>query len=595
MRIGFSKTRLFASAAVAGMMALSGCTDNKYDFNEIDYTIGIGGSGLTLPVSSTDTIQLSDVLDIDDSECVVTLDNGDYVFTQSGGDVEPAHPMIDKISVTGNVTASEKVSFNSLLGAKRHARRVGETVSYEAEGELHALSYSGDKPDEVVDLTWAGTDAVFSLSLTFSDGLKSFAPSMDLLELHFPEYMELDDVKPAGGFTSCEVVGSDIIITGIDLSRDLVVRGSIVKLNFGKTGDLAIKGGKIVMDGIVSVKARLSKASGNHEGILNGDQNDLSISSEMSLDHFNIVKARGRFNPHIDLDDLGDSEISGVPDFLTDGRVVVDLYNPQILLTIGNDMNVEGFVSGTLTAYKNNARLAEISVPEMRIRAEQTSRICICRNKAALGAGASDYDEVVEVANLSDLIKTIPDRVSFNADARANSDYECEFDMGRQYNITPSYNIEAPIAFAKDARIVYTDSIDDMNDDIKDIELADNSYLQITAQIENRVPAYLTLSAEAFGMGGRALGKDKVEIETSNTIIASDGASSSGTPVTITVRQNSKGALKELDGIRFTIEADAAMDGNETVTGVTLNAKKHFIIARDLEIKLIGAVIADMN
>ena len=59
---------------------MTGCMDDGYDFNEVDMTVGIGGDGLSLPVSSTDTIKLEDVLELDGSESVVVKDNGDYVF-----------------------------------------------------------------------------------------------------------------------------------------------------------------------------------------------------------------------------------------------------------------------------------------------------------------------------------------------------------------------------------------------------------------------------------------------------------------------------------------------------------------------------------
>lgn len=79
---------------------MTGCMDDGYDFNEVDMTVGIGGDGLSLPVSSTDTIKLEDVLELDGSESVVVKDNGDYVFEQTGDDVAPVHPAIDPIVVS---------------------------------------------------------------------------------------------------------------------------------------------------------------------------------------------------------------------------------------------------------------------------------------------------------------------------------------------------------------------------------------------------------------------------------------------------------------------------------------------------------------
>ena len=69
------KTILLPCVAMAGAIALTGCTDSDYDFNNIDATVGIGGDGLTLPVNSTDTIKLADVLELENSDCVVEEPN----------------------------------------------------------------------------------------------------------------------------------------------------------------------------------------------------------------------------------------------------------------------------------------------------------------------------------------------------------------------------------------------------------------------------------------------------------------------------------------------------------------------------------------
>ena len=45
------KSFFLPCVAMAGMFALSGCTDSDYDFNEIDATMGFGSDGLTLPVN----------------------------------------------------------------------------------------------------------------------------------------------------------------------------------------------------------------------------------------------------------------------------------------------------------------------------------------------------------------------------------------------------------------------------------------------------------------------------------------------------------------------------------------------------------------
>lgn len=41
--------RLISMLLASGSLVVAGCTDNDYDFDQIDATIGIGGDGLELP------------------------------------------------------------------------------------------------------------------------------------------------------------------------------------------------------------------------------------------------------------------------------------------------------------------------------------------------------------------------------------------------------------------------------------------------------------------------------------------------------------------------------------------------------------------
>ena len=78
-------------------------------------------------------------------------------------------------------------------------------------------------------------------------------------------------------------------------------------------------------------------------------------------------------------------------------------------------------------------------------------------------------------------------------------------------------------------------------------------------------------------------------------IAAYNGNRSVSTPLKITAKQQTKGALKELDKIKFTIKAVAKTAGAPAVTGQTLNATKHYIKADNISVKLKGKVTVDLN
>ena len=579
------KKRFVPCVVMAGALVLAGCTDNDYDFNGIDMTVGLGGDGLTLPVSSTDTIKLADVLELDGTECVVIKPNGDYVFEQKGDDVEPAHPAIAVITVSQNTMESKGIP----VTVTPVAAQIGE-FNITAGGEVLNFTYSGEKPDDVVSLDHVGVDARLELDVDFPDALKISGVYIDELTVELPHFMEFDDIRTDNSYT---VSGSKFVFTNVLTSEGVHLDAAMSGLDFNAVdtslGSIRIEGGNVVLDG--HIRANID-ATVSNPAITEDASGEITAS--LRLDDIRITSATGKFDPSIDLDNLGSVNVTGVPDFLTDGNVVVDLYNPQIILSLDNDMDVGGFINGTITSVKDGVEAPPVVIDDIPVKAGGTTSVCICRRDENLAGGP--YDVVKVVDNLSDLIRTIPDRIDFSADVRADASQTASFEFGRRYTVKPGYSVEAPITFDEDAMIVYTDTIDDWNDDIKDLELADGSYVELTTTVENRVPAYLGVHADPIDVDGNVMGEDEISVEVSTTVLASaDGEKSAETPLTITVRQGRQGALARLDGLAFRIEGGASDDGQNPVVGKTLNSQKHFLIARDIVVRLVGKVIGDFN
>ena len=579
----FLKKSYLPCLALAGVLALSGCTDNDYDFDGIDLTVGIGGDGLTLPTSNTDTIKLADVLELEGDECVVTRPNGDYVFEQKGDDVEAAHPLINVITISQRDVTPTDIDV-SIVQAE-----TGE-FNISACGQILSFTYEGDKPDEVIGLDSVGVSGKLSLNVTFPEVLRSPGVSIDKVTLGLPSFLKIGVINSAGNVC---MEGSRIIFSDVQATDGISFTASVDRLDFTDTdtslGRIRIEGDKIILDG--RINAGIDATVGGLADI--GGATSGKISAVMQLGDINITSATGRFNPEIDLDNLGEVNVTGVPDFLTDGNVVVDLYNPQIYLSLDNDMDIAGMISGTITATKGGVQTARISVPPFSVNPSGVTNVCICRRDE--GISHSEY-QVVEVPGLSGLIRTIPDKISFSVNVDADAARTSTFEFGRSYNVKPAYSVVAPITFAEDAKIVYTDTIADWNDDINDLELADNSLIQATAVIENRVPAYLRLEVDAVDVDGNVMSDDEISVEADVTVLASpaDGKSAE-TPLTVKIHQKRHGALKRLDGIMFRVEGSAAADGQPTFVGQTLNANKHFLIARDIKVSLAGKIIGDFN
>lgn len=572
-------------------LAFTSCTDDHYDLNEVDSTIGVGSDGLRLPTSSTDEIQLSDVLELNESDVVKIQENGDYMFEQDGGDVTPARPMIDIIQISKQSTTSGALVIpkNLITGINAMGKKTGvrKADNIGKEAPVNHFDFSGNQPAEVLSLKTVSVDANIKLAVSFSSALKSCVTKIAKLSLNMPSYMSFTASTTSGDLS---VNGHKITLANISTANEITLNIDINALDFksGNNGTLAIEGGKIKMDGTVVMGVEISPSDINLSGLTSGD---LSITSQIQFPDFKVTGAQGRFSPTIDLGNLGEATINNVPDFLKDGNVVVDLANPQIWLTTNSDLTLDGYVDGVIKAYKKGQVIASVNVNGINIQANATSKICICRNASLVDR--SMFTQVIEVPTLSTLIRTIPDKLVFEADARADSQNEYAITFGRQYNISPSYTIKAPIAFAEDARIVYNDSIEDMNKDLKDLDFAEGTYINVDANVENKVPAHLTVSAYAVDVNGKRMSDDLISIVVSNVVAASpDGTTPVVTPLNVKVQQNKPGVLKNVDKLMFTIEGSAKENGN-IIEGVTLNAYKHTLVARDIVVKVVGKMIIE--
>lgn len=584
-------TLLLASLLVGGFL-VTGCTNSDYDFNEIDATMGFGGDGLELPASSTMDIPLKDVLDLEENGSVKLDDEGNYLFQLTGSGSSEANPEIEPIRLEGR---SYNANIPISLSASAKATRSLTASSVIPEVKEKMFEYHGvDK--SVKSLTKANMKPVtMKLTLGFS-GISSVISKIKKATLTLPGYLSLNRVVGDGNGMPIPT-SSRIDIADISTSRDLVLTITSNKLLFSEQdayGTLSIaEDGKIDMDGYFGLKIDDFELTGTPSTA------NMSIAAKVEVENIELTSATGVFDPEVNFGTLGEVDVTGVPDFLSDDNVVADLANPQILLTINNEMNVAATVKATVTATKSGQTTATVQLPEMYIEKNSVSpitQICICREKTPELTAQYGEKNVYAVNNLSTLINKIPDHVSIgNVEARADQSKEATVEFGKPYHITPSYEVYAPLAFGKDAVIEYSDQFDGWNDDIDDLELSENTYVRLTADAISKVPAALILEATPLGVGGADISNlIEVNIKKGEVSASTDGETAVTSPLEVEIREKVKGGLKQLDGLSYKIQGKATHNGT-TVEGITLNANKHTLKLNNIKVKLVGKIIGDFN
>lgn len=595
MKSKAKKLSLF-TFAILSIGSFTGCIDNDYDLDGVDMTIGIGNGEFLLPSCSTDSIRLSEVLELNESETVVEKDNGDYYYLQDGNNVSPTHTKVDKITVVKHRGESQDFSFsvaNYLQQSGKRTKTTNIPVDFNQKQVVYSFAYKGSIPNEVEELIVANTDGKITINTSFSPEVQKFVPVIAELSLELPSFLTIENVNSKLDHTQN---GSKLVFKNVSTASNLKVDFTIGKIDFKKKssplGSLSTSNRNLSMNADIQMGIKINNIA---LGSSIDGADKCKITADMIINNDLVIeKVRGKFNPSIELDDLGSTDVTGIPDFLTNEGVVIDIDNPQIILNLESNLDVPGFIGGTLTAVKNGQKTANITIPEVKVLANATSKICICRNKSKVNQAA--YTEVVEVPNLSTVLNPIPDHINFAGHSRADKTVEADFVLGKQYTIKPSYRIEAPLAFGENARIVYTDSFDDFNSDIKDIEVKDNTYIEFSGDIESKIPAYLNASAVAIDINGNEMPESEVKVAVDGEIKASaDGKTPAVSTLKITMKPT-KSALKKLDGLKFTVSGSAKSEKNtESVVGQTLNAKHHTLIIKNIKIKLVGQVIADLN
>ena len=595
MKSKAKKLSLF-TFAILSIGSFTGCIDNDYDLDGVDMTIGIGNGEFLLPSCSTDSIRLSEVLELNESETVVEKDNGDYYYLQDGNNVSPTHTKVDKITVVKHRGESQDFSFsvaNYLHQSGKRTKTTNIPVDFNQKQVVYSFAYKGSIPNEVEELIVANTDGKITINTSFSPEVQKFVPVIAELSLELPSFLTIENVNSKLDHTQN---GSKLVFKNVSTASNLKVDFTIGKIDFKKKssplGSLSTSNRNLSMNADIQMGIKINNIA---LGSSIDGADKCKITADMIVNNDLVIeKVRGKFNPSIELDDLGSTDVTGIPDFLTNEGVVIDIDNPQIILNLESNLDVPGFIGGTLTAVKNGQKTANITIPEVKVLANATSKICICRNKSKVNQAA--YTEVVEVPNLSTVLNPIPDHINFAGHSRADKTVEADFVLGKQYTIKPSYRIEAPLAFGENARIVYTDSFDDFNSDIKDIEVKDNTYIEFSGDIESKIPAYLNASAVAIDINGNEMPESEVKVAVDGEIKASaDGKTPAVSTLKITMKPT-KSALKKLDGLKFTVSGSAKSEKNtESVVGQTLNAKHHTLIIKNIKIKLVGQVIADLN
>lgn len=588
MEITKLQIKMLSCCFFAGGLMLAGCSyDDCIDVGDVDTTIGVKLDKFTVPLGGSDNITLGDVLDIKEDGCISTTATGDYEFFKNGDNVEPTHPQVDKI----NVSKQASTDISPMIGPSEKPAGfdllpVGTTLTGTAGNitkELNTFNYSAGKPDDVVELSTAGVDGTVTLKISFNSHLQAFINKFNSFDVEFPAYMTLED--PTQG----TLVGNKLSFGQVATNSSINTTVKIKNLTFQEldaANKLVIENGKITMLGDVKVEVTYPDLVKTDD---TSDITKMQIMSSTSISSVQITSATGKFDPKIDLDDVGDIKIDkkDVPDFLDDPEVNISLYDPQITLNIGSDVDLDAIIDGTLTSTFKDGSTSVVNINNISIPRNTKSKILICRQPKT--PSYEDYTQVYVVDNLDKLITKIPEKITFKANARADKNASGTIELGHKYEISTSYSFKAPLALEIGSTIVYDDKVDGFYDDIKDndIDFRGQAELVLTGKVTNNTPLDLELVPTAIDVSGKVISGIKLD---SKNILKSNLDNSSPSTLEILVTKDKDVNLKDVkfDGLTFKAKAVSA-------NAATLNKNKHTIKIEDLKVCISSEISVDAD
>ncbi|MBE6297926.1 MAG: hypothetical protein E7088_05505 [Bacteroidales bacterium] len=604
-------SKTISSSLFLLLFVATACVDDKYDLSkDIDMTVGVGG-GVSLPLGSTEKIMLTELIDTVETD-IVKLDNeGNYSIFKEGS-FTPENFEIGNLDISLAAVGEKRHYDFDLYNLSDDYDNLPEWIQQEMQKSKfpyivhnevdHETSFDIDQsvPEEMVRLRTLDFRNDVSLVVNVkiysanhqSDDILEIVNTLSLKSdgedgflINVPEYIVFADENVTAG---------KLLLQG-----DVVYNTSTKALEYSKEYKVAgldfsnYKNGYIpVEDGIISLHDTLSA-----EGFVDSDtvllayDNITHIQSvdfevTMSINKMTVESVEGIFAPEIDpIKEVVDLDLGDDLDFLGDSYL--DFNDPRVFVTFTNPVDARMFADARFAGYDKEGNKIENSdvAVNLVLEGNRENNLLISRYATELPG----YTTFL-APTLNNLIKTIPDRIDVNVEARMDDSEYSTIVLGRSLGISGNYQVSLPLVF-DEFSLVYTEEIEEvLGDDPTEVTdyVTDINSVTLAFEILNTVPAEFTPSIVAYDKNGRRLAGIKVDVV--GAIAAGNGMS--GTVVTEPVSSNIEinlsalnGELEELDklDLKFEGRGSGRLNSNE------------YIQLKDINVTVNEDIVVDLN
>lgn len=569
------------SSLLLGSMTTS-CVDSSFDFDK-DFDWSINTGYLAFPVGKTDTIFLDDIIEIDegdDLQIVPDADGngvaGEYHLIKDG-EIDRASANVRMATVDGSTTHIDPITAADESSVVSPSGMITTQISQTGDVKADAA----DIDDALKELGSLKAAAPTALTLNIKlEGNLNFSTISGNLKVKFPSFLVFND--PAVN------ANNEIQIPCSELQLNVPYVRTLQLTGYHFDGGLPVVNNEIHLNEqvVITGETNVQLPSGGQVG--SGVK--LQIVPTVLLADMSVDEATGIIQPEIDATKTS-VEISNLPDFLNDDETSLSVSNPVILFSAVNPLNAPVDLTGKMLGKKEDGTL--ISGSEVKFGAGSTDPILLQPGSnlialSRLGTGGPAGSQNIAVANINNLIAKIPDVVEVEMQPAVSYDKYYSIRLGHDYEVSGNYNIDIPLSFEEGLNIVYTDSADDLNSDLKDLDFEEAA---VEFDAVNTIPLELEVKAEnvtPLDINKQPLSDIKVEVE-GGIAASADGKTSTRQTLLIKMTEQVKGAMSRLDAIRFRV---TAVPGQ--AIGITLRSDQ-WMQLENIKVKVPKGINIDLN
>lgn len=566
------------------------CVDNKYNLDkDIDMTINVGGEYLTIPAGSTDTTFLSKIIEVEEGD-ILQPDATTRVYHLTKKDdinVEPT--TVKEVTVGATTTDLESIEIVNNTGVSFSEPEVSADIT--TSGDFEATANDIDEALKELGSLRAKTPVDLNLTIDFniSGGNLTFNQvKANKLKLVFPDYIVF---KEDEGIQDNELILDEEVLSvnGSSYTRTLKVEGY-------KFSDAAGSGMKPNAEGSLTIEGNISMEGDVVTSGISGT-GTLALVPKAVLEEMTVNSVTGVIQPKIEAETTK-IELNDLPDFLKDEDTRLDITNPVILLKADNPLETDVEIDAVLTPKKNNVNIEGHEVKIGTGYGQNKVALIPGTNIIALSrtgkCSIEGVTENIKVEDINNLLETIPDDIDVNLQPIVRNENYYNAELGKEYDLPASYEVDVPLSFEQGLNIVYNDSVQDLNKDLNDLDKVSLKNAKIMLSVDNAIPLKLQLKAENVQIKdvyGNELTAVKKTMEEDKQYVteSTDGEKPATSELVLSLTSDDTAFLSKIDRICFKI---TAVPGS--ATGVPLKDTQ-WLKVTSVKLSVPGGVNVDLN